>query len=148
MRVKAKFLATANINGSPVSFFTPPHDEPDFIWVDIYELACAFLPEDAASRMVNHAQNFDRENRAAETAAHDGKIRTIVSYPMARGMCGCIDQMNGNGKDDEDWGGGPCENDYIFASCDVQNDHHPLSFEETLSAFHNQGGPGLSSVRK
>lgn len=37
----AKILATTEINGKPVSFFTPPHAEPDFPWVDVQELAAA-----------------------------------------------------------------------------------------------------------
>lgn len=148
MRVKSKFLASSIIEGKSVAFFSAPHDEPDFIWVDAYGLARAFGPRGLARSLVKMSQNFDRENRASETAAHNGKIRTIISHPMARGLCSVFDSRNGYVSDDDDeWGGGPCETAYIKAMSEIQKEFAPLTLDQMVSSFHNQGGPGMSGVR-
>ncbi len=142
--MKAKLLGTATINGKTVSFFSPPHGEADFLWVDVEELALSFLPPADARRMVSHAQNFDRANRAAETAVNGDKIVTIISHPMAQGLCSLIDQMSGHPlpKDDE-WGGGPANLAYVVALADTQSKFRPLGISGLIAAFKNQGGPSM-----
>lgn len=49
----------------------PPHDEPDFPWVNIEELAGAFLPEKEAKRITQATPHFS-----------DGK-RAIDKWPMS-----------------------------------------------------------------
>lgn len=146
-KVKSNFVGTAEINGKNVSFFTPPHDEPDFIWVDVEELAKAFLPRSAARRMVKHAQNFDRKNRAAETAAHNDRIVTIISHPMAQGLCSAIDAINGNEVNREEGMDGPAFREYCFAAAKVGQKQETLSFDWIVAAYKNQGGPNLRGFK-
>ena len=68
MRVKSKHLGSIAINNREVGFFSPPHDEVDLVWVEVEELARAFLPKDAARKILRMSQEFDRKSRAAETA--------------------------------------------------------------------------------
>lgn len=148
-KVKSKFVNAVEINGKMVSFFSPPHDEPDFFWVDIYELANAFLSNDAAQTLVNHAQNFDRTNRAAETAAHNGRIVTVISHPLAHGLCGAIDGWNGHTDALEgEWGGGPAFLAYSVAAADIMRGHYGGGFSELMAAFKNQGGPSMQGMRE
>lgn len=146
-RVKSKFVAAVEINGKSVSFFTPPHDEPDFVWVDVEELTKAFLSRPAARRMVKHAQNFDRKNRAAETAAHNDKIVTIISHPMAQGLCSAIDAINGNEVNREEGMDGPAFREYCTAAAKVGSDRESISFEWIIAAYKNQGGPNLRGFK-
>lgn len=83
-----RFLTRADINGQPVSFFSPPHTAPDFPWVDVEELAAAFLDVDAAKRMVQHAHNLDRDSRPVTTARNGDKIATIFPHALAQGLIG------------------------------------------------------------
>lgn len=141
--MKAKLLGTATIEGKTVSFFSPPHGEADFLWVDVEELALAFLPPADARRMVSHAQNFDRANRAAETAVSGDRIVTIIPHPMAQGLCALIDQMNGHPLPKEDECGGPANLAYVVALADTQRKYRPLSIGGLIAAFKNQGGPSM-----
>ncbi|MEH3109005.1 MAG: hypothetical protein PGN22_02740 [Agrobacterium cavarae] len=141
----AKFVGTAIINGKDVSFFTPPHSEPDFLWVDVEELAKAFLPRAAARKMVALSQKFEQENRLAKK---DGKIRTIMCHAMAQGMLGSVDQiLHGYTKLDEEWGGGPSETAYCVAAGKMMYEHSRLPFDQLFKAFHNQGGPFMREMR-
>jgi hypothetical protein len=143
----AKFLAKASINGKGVSFFTPPHDEPDFVWVDIEELALAFMPEADAKRMVAAAQTFVPGHRAVATVANGPRIATIASHVMAQGFCGMIDHLNGHTNVREEGLNGPAFTDYCLASADVEADHGTLSFEDIGKAFRNSGGPFMRGFR-
>lgn len=139
-------LTRADINGKPVSFFSPPHTEPDFPWVDIEELASAFLETEAAKRMVQHAHNFDRNTRPVTTARNGDKIATIVPHAFAQGLCGAIDQWNGFvGKDEDDTG--PAYDAYCRTAGHVAADHWPLDLNQLIHAFHNPGGPFLKEGR-
>jgi hypothetical protein len=145
MNAQAKFLATAQINGKPVSFFSPPHREPDFLWVDVEELAKAFLPRSAARKIVKLSQKFETENRLARRGT---RVCTIICHAMAQGMCGAIDQiLNDYVKSDDEWGGGPCETAYCIAAGKMMADHFPLPVTEIGRAFHNQGGPFMREMR-
>jgi hypothetical protein len=139
--VKARHVGACEINGHTVGFFTPPHSEPDFLWVEVEALARAFLPEDTARRMLEHAQNFDRENRPVVTAQNGSSIVTIMCHTMAQGLCGAIDQLGGYQESDEEWGGGPAETAYCVAAGRMMADHWPLPISQLAKAFHNQGGP-------
>lgn len=142
---KAQLVGTVDISGKPVSFFTPPHDEPDFFWVDVEELAKAFLPRDAARRMVKHAQQFGKDCRPATTAANGGRIATIICHSMAQGLCGAIDHWNGHGTMD---GEGPAYRAYCFAAAQIESDKGALnSFEDIIAAHRNLGGPFMRSVK-
>lgn len=139
----ARLLIKASVNGREVSFFTPPHDEPDFLWVDIEELAGAFLDPEGAKRMVQHTQNFDRDRRPMTTAQNGNRIATIVPHAFAQGLCGAIDQWNGFVRDDEEDDAGPAHQEYCLVAGTVAAEHWPLSFEEIFHAFKNPGGPFL-----
>lgn len=138
----AKVLTVADINGKPVTFFSPPHTAPDFPWVDVEQLAAAFLDDEAARRMVTHAQNFDRRHRSVVTAVNGDRIATIFCHAMAQGLCGAIDQWNGfaGGDDDDD---GPAFKEYCLAAGITAAKHWPLDFPDMIHAFRNPGGPFL-----
>lgn len=141
-----RFLTRADINGQPVSFFSRPHTEPDFPWVDVEELAAAFLEADAATRMVQHTHNFDRDSRPVTTARNGDKIATIIPHAFAQGLCGAIDQWTGFvGKDEDD--PGPAHDAYCRAAGHVAADHWPLELDQLIYAFHNPGGPFLKEGR-
>lgn len=140
-----RLLARAQINGKSVAFFAPPHTEPDFPWVDIEELAKAFLDKGAAKRMVQHAHNFDRDHRPVATAKNGNKIATIIPHAFAQGLCGAIDQWTGFVSNDEDTG--PAHAAYCTAAGIVAADHWPLSIDQMIHAFHNPGGPFLKGGR-
>jgi hypothetical protein len=146
--IRSRFLGTKPINGTEVSFFSPPHDGPDFLWVDVKELAMAFLPEDQANRMVGLAQSFGQEGRAVETTTHQDRIVTIAPLPIARGMCDLIDRLNGYVPDEtSNWLNGPCALAYVVASSDAQFDYCPLGLQGIGDAFKNQGGPYMRDFR-
>lgn len=146
---QARFLATAVINGKDVSFFSPPHDEPDFLWVDVDQLAKAFLPRAAARKMLKLVHNFDRDNRPVTTARCGDRIATIMCHAMAQAMCGAIDQtVHAYVKQDDEWGGGPSETAYSIAAGRMMAEHSPLSITDLGAAFHNQGGPFMRSLRE
>lgn len=142
----AKFLAKATINGKEVSFFTPPHDEPDFLWVDIEELARAFMQEADAMRMVKHSQNLFKGSRTVTTAPNGDRIATIGSHAMAQGLCGFIDLLNGHENARDEGFNGPAHTKYCFATAAVSNEHAPMSFEEIFAAFKNPGGPYMRGL--
>lgn len=141
----SRLLTRAEINGKLVSFFSPPHTEPDFPWVDAEELAAAFLDADSAKRMVEHTHAFDRQNLPVTTAQNGDRIATIMPHAMAQGLCGAIDQWNGfEAADDDD--NGPAFNAYCRAAGVAAADHWPLSFDQMMHAFHNPGGPYLQGA--
>ncbi|MCR6671460.1 hypothetical protein [Devosia ginsengisoli] len=141
-------LGTATINGKSVSFFEPPHkDGPDFPWVDVKELAGAFLPPDAAIRMVEHAQRFGGDGERVVTVTRNGDdIATIICHALAQGLCGFIDQQNGFAPADAD-DAGPVHWQYCIAAGRFAADHWPLSFEGIIHAFHHGGGHFMQALR-
>lgn len=142
----SRLLARTDINGQQVSFYSPPHSEPDFPWVDLEDLASAFLEGDAAKRMVQHAHNFDRDNRPMTTVRSGDRIATIVPHALAQGLCGAIDQWNGFvGKDEDDTG--PAYDAYCRAAGHVAADHWPLDLDQMVQAVRNPGGPYLREGR-
>jgi hypothetical protein len=147
MKIKSRLVGFYEINGKPVSFFTPPHDEPDFLWVDVAELANAFLPPDAADLMLKHAHDFDRENRPVATALKGEAIVTVMCHAMAQGMCGAIDQAGGYHKAEDEWGGGPVETAYSVAMGRMMYDHWRLPISELGRALQNQGGPFMRGLK-
>lgn len=141
---KARFLGTVDIKDKQVSFFSPPHEEPDFLWVDLEELGKVFLPADAAIRMVKHSHKFGMVNRPTATAVHGDRIVTIVPHPMAQGFCAFIDHENGHVELNEDeWNAGPANLAYIRALADAHKKFMPLGFDGLAAAYRNQGGPNL-----
>lgn len=138
----SRILTRAEVNGELVTFFSPPHTQPDFPWVDVEELAAAFLGADAAKRMVPHAHNFDERHRLVATAPNGDRIATIVPHAFAQGLCGAIDRWNGFVPADRD-DRGPTHWAYCAVAGEVAVDHWPLSFEDIIKAFRNPGGPFL-----
>ena len=141
-------LGTATIRGKEVSFFEPPHnDGPDFPWVDVKELSGAFLPPQAAIRLVDHAQRFGADGERVVTVARNGdSIATIMCHAMAQGLCGVIDQQNGFVPAHADEAG-PVHWEYCIAAGRFAADHWPLSFEGLLHAFHHGGGHFMRGLR-
>jgi hypothetical protein len=131
-----KKLTTASINGHDVDFFEPPHTEPDFPWVDVLQLARAFLPEEPATLMLKSTQRFD-DGKTVKTIPIEGRLTTIMCHAMAQGLCGAIDQISDI---DED---GPAFKAYCAVAGRVATEHWPMPIGEMLEAFHNQGGPFL-----
>ncbi len=127
-------LGDITINGKTVSVFEPPHADPDFPWVDVEELAKAFLPRSAAKRMVRHVHQFDGDARRYATAKNGDRIATIICHAMAQGLCGAIDQWNGSTEDE-----GPAHRQYCLAF-GVFARHWPMSFEDMFHAFAHPGG--------
>ena len=141
-------LGTTTINGHEVSFFEPPHkDGPDFPWVDVKELAGAFLPPEATARMVKHAQQFGGDGPRVVSVTRNGDdIATIVPHALAQGLCGAIDNWNGFKPADAD-DNGPVHWAYCIAAGQFAADHWPLSFEGIIHAFHNPGGHYLRGLK-
>jgi len=137
-------LGEITIKGRAVSMFAPPHDEPDFPWVDVEELARAFLPRSAAKRMVSHAQRFGGETRACATVHNRDRIATIICHAMAQGLCGAIDQWNGHKGDAE----GPAHLEYCFAAGSFAADKSPMTLGALIHAFHNPGGKFLRNMEE
>lgn len=139
----ANKVGEATIRGKQVSFFAPPHSEPDFLWVDVEELAKAFLPRAVARRMVKHAQQFSPGHRAVVAVKNGDRIATIMCHAMAQGFCGFIDYQNGDGRDME----GPAYAEYCVAAAKIEADHGALSFDGIFKAFHNNGGPFMRGFK-
>lgn len=134
---RAEKIGEAIINGKAVSFFSPPHDELDLPWVDVVELARAFLPKAAALRMIDHAQRFGGRRSVVATAKNGSRVATIMCHSMAQGLTGAIDVWNGHPSD----GIGPAFNAYINGAADFSDKHWPLNFEDMVLAVKNSGGP-------
>ncbi|WP_103171612.1 hypothetical protein [Paracoccus sp. SY] len=145
---RAEKLGEATINGKQVSIFTPPHDEPDFPWVDAYELARAFLPKPAAKEIVERTKRFSKGPSAVATTRNGGKVSIIMCHAMAQGLMGSIDDLSGH-SDSEDgaWpDGGPAFQEYSINAGRFMADNWPLSFEDLMAAFKNQGGPFMRNA--
>lgn len=128
---KAIKLAAAKINGKKVDFYEPPHMEPDFPWVDVFQLARAFLPKGAARAMLKNAEGFDG-GKSVLTVTCDGALVTIQCHAMSQGMVMAID---GHGED------GPAHKAYAEAAGSILVANTDMTLEETLEAFHNPGEP-------
>jgi hypothetical protein len=140
-------LGEITLNGKQISVFKPPHDDPDFPWVDVEELAKAFLPRAAARRMVSHSQRFGGDVRAVSTVRNGDRIATIFCHAMAQGLCGAIDQWKGfKPKDDDDTG--PAHDTYCLAMGKFAADHWPLPFDQLIHAFHNPGGKFMKGINE
>lgn len=134
---RARKIGEAAINGRQVSFFSPPHSEADLPWVDVVELARAFLPKAAALRMVSHAQRFGGSKTTVAVAKNGSRVATIMCHSMAQGLTGAIDAWNGHPEN----GVGPAFNAYVNGAADFAKNHWPLSFEDMILAVKNSGGP-------
>lgn len=139
-------LGEITVNGKQVSVFKKPHDEPDFPWVDVEELAKAFMPRSRARGIVAATQKFGRAEgeRACATARNGDRIATIICHAMAQGLCGLIDWEGGYGYDE----GGPAHNAYSAALGGFIHDQQLMTIEEMFAAFRNSGGPSLRAFRE
>lgn len=137
---RAEKLGEATINSKQVSFFTPPHDEPDFPWVDAYELARAFFPKAKAKEITERTKRFSKRASAVRTAKNGAKVSIIMCHAMAHGLMMVVDFENGfRGKDEDDTG--PAFQEYSIAAGRIAADKLDMSFEDMLHAFKNPGGP-------
>jgi hypothetical protein len=137
----AKLLCSKEVNGKKVSFFSPPHDGPDYVWVDLEELALAFMPADKSTRLVLISQaSVCGNGRSVTTAINGDRIVTVGCHSQAQGLAAAIDHVNGyRGKGMT----GPAFTDYCFASAEVEADHGEHTFESAVEASRNIGGPFL-----
>ena len=128
------------VNGKQVSVFRPPHDEPDFPWVDVEELAKAFLPRAEARRIVTMTHKFGGDVRTCATVRSGDRIATIICHAMAQGLCQMIDWKKGHRGETES---GPAHREYGLAFGAFAAERCPMSFEEIVHAFNNPGGKFL-----
>jgi hypothetical protein len=138
-------LGEITLNGKQVSVFEKPHNEPDFPWIDVEELAKAYLPRAEARRIVSMTHKFGEGYRACATARNGDRIATIICHAMAQGLCAMIDFKKGF-RDPE--AAGPVHMEYSVALGHFVHDYSPMSLEEMVRAFHNPGGPFLKDFRE
>lgn len=130
-------LGEIELNGKKVSVFKPPHDEPDFPWIDVEELARAYLPRSEARGIVKKTHAFGGETRACATAKNGDRIATIIPHAMAQGLCGLIDFKQGHHTPDDD---GPVQMEYGKKLSKFAIDNWPMDLEQMIWAYHNPGG--------
>jgi hypothetical protein len=135
----AQFLASADINGKPVSFFTPPHSEPDLPWVDLRELALAVLPEKEAEVLTAAFPRLYRENGQSPyaTAVIANRSCAIISHLQAQAFAGMADTLKGISVEED----GPEFEAYWDAFAEIFNGHVRMSWSEYAWAVGNIGGP-------
>lgn len=142
MTHKARFLCNQSIFGRTVSFFLPPHGEPDFLWADMEELVRAVSPDSPPGEMLYRLQAINEPMRKTTTAAHDGRIVTIAPTPVAQGFCIFVDVMNGHADLDRSTHlSGPANTAFTYALATAHGRYCPLSREALAAAVVNQGGP-------
>lgn len=135
---RAEKLGEVTINGKQVSFFSPPHDEPDFPWVDVYELARAFTPKHRAKRIVEQTKRFSKGPSAVRAAKNGSSVTLIMCHAMAHGLMMALDFEAGHRGDDEE---GPAFIEYSRKAGVFFADNFKMSIEEIVHAFNNPGGP-------
>lgn len=139
----AQFIASVEINGKSVSFFTPPHSEPDFLWVDVLELINAFVPLDDAVALTNAVRLYRLDGSSPfATAINGDRITTIACHSIAQGLCDAIDKSNKQKRKH----GGPAFNAYSSAAAHTAIEHSNLGFAGMFEAFGNVGGPFMRSA--
>lgn len=136
-------LGEITVNGKQVSVFKPPHDEPDFPWVDVEELARAYMPKGAAREIVKKTHRFGGDVRSCVTVKNGDRIATIICHAMAQGLCAMIDFTKGHRGEDED---GPCWREYALALGKFTASNYPMSLDQMVHAFKNPGGKFLRGV--
>lgn len=144
---RAEKLGEATINGKQVSFFSPPHDEPDMPWVDHYELLRAFVSKHDAKALVQKTRRFKDGAHVSVTARNGSRLVSIIPHAIAQGLLGALDDVNGDKAEEGSWPeGGPRYSAYCLAAGVFAADNWPLSLEEIIHAFHSPGGPILRSA--
>lgn len=137
-------LGEITVNGRRVTVFRPPHNDPDFPWVDVEELAKAYLPEARARHIVEMTHSFGGDVRAYATARNGDRIATIICHAMAHGLVGMVDFQNGYRGEFEE---GPAHREYSLAMGVFAADNWPMRFGEIIHAFKNPGGKFLAGMR-
>lgn len=133
-------LGEITVNGHQVSVFKPPHNEPDFPWVDVAQLARAYLGDEGAPRVLAMTKRFGVDQRAYAVAQNEDGIATIVCHALAQGLVGMIDHKNGwRGEGDE----GPTHREYCMAFGVFAAKNWDMSFDDIFRAFRNPGGDYL-----
>lgn len=148
MTRKAEFLCKQSIFGRHVSFFLPPHGEPDFLWADMEQLVRAVSPNSPPGEMLYRLQAINSQIRKTATVAHDGRIVTIAPTPVAQGFCAFVDLNNRHVDLNGDaWLSGPAVVAFSYALAAAHAQHCPLSREQLVEAVLNQGGPFFRGVK-
>lgn len=129
------------INGKKVSFFTPPHDEPDLPWVSHSELLKAFLSEVDAAKAAAETRRYKDEGLVAFAAKSDRKVVNIIPHLIAQGLCEALDRWNGHVGGD-----GPAFPVYCNAAADFARAEYPMSLDYMNAAVKNNGGPILRNI--
>lgn len=144
---RAVKLGETTINGRQVSFFSPPHDEPDMPWVDHYQLLRAFVPKRDAKALVEKTRRFKDGAHVSVTARNGSRLISIIPHAIAQGILSALDDMNGDKTKEGEWPeGGPCYSAYCLAAGVFGADNWPLSLEDMVHAFKNPGGPILRAA--
>lgn len=134
-------LGTIALNGKPVTVFKPPHSEPDFPWIDVEELAGAWLSPAEAKAIVKMTHKYNAGSRPYTVVRNGSRVATIVCHALAQGVCGSIDHKHGwAGYEDES---GPVATAYATTLAAFAKVHWPLPLEDMLHAFQNPGGKFL-----
>lgn len=147
-KAKAHFAFKAHIYGGDVSFFTPPHQEPDYLWVDIYELADAVASRTQRQEVASRVLQFIQAFRVVVTVAHEGRIATIAPVPFAHGLCIFMDVLNGHSElNRDDALRGPAATSFAYALAEAHAKGSPLDGDALTAAHLNQGGPYMRGER-
>ena len=145
MKTKARFVGAAEMEGSSIAVFSPPHNEADFLWLSLEDLMRALLPLVKPGRAKPELRT---PLLAREKAAHSGKIVWIVPHPVAQRLCAALDSWNGH---KEAMGSnvltGPAVKAYIEAMLIAHKRYMPFGMKGLQAAFENQGGPQVRGRR-
>lgn len=148
MSITALFLCRQPVFGVEVSFFLPPHGEPDFLWADMDQLVRAVSADGPSSDMLYHLQAVNDPQRKTTTIAHENRIVTIAPTPVTQGFCVFVDVVNGHvDLSGDSWLSGPASMAFAKALADAHSAYCPLSLEALTAATFNQGGPFCRGVR-
>ncbi|CAN7653255.1 hypothetical protein [Rhizobium sp. LjRoot254] len=132
-----RMLATAELNGARVSFFEPPHSEPDFPWVDLRELTAAVCPPSLRAQMVRNAAKICRGVQQPVLTVTNGFDEIeIVSHLTAQAVCATIDELETGCPDPH----GLAEEAFLAVAFDTYSKCYPMTVEEVVAAMGNLGG--------
>lgn len=115
--MKVKLVDTVEVAGKPVTFVTPPHDEPDLPWIDRIEFLKAFSPNREIFKVFKAIMREYGDGRHIQTVRLDGKIMQVIPHSIAQGFVKSMDDFLGMPPQHE-YGFGSTEAAYV--KCGVQ----------------------------
>lgn len=125
MKMPKKIIEAA-INGHPVSFYEPPHHEPDLPWVEGKRLLYSFAVKGCVR--VSHSSLYGLTSRG-------GAAGDLICHCSAAGMCDVLDRRSGSATI-----GGRAFSAYTEALLEAVA-AYGLTGEDFLKALDNAGGP-------